>query len=371
MALGQHKHAVGVFSRRQDAEQALHELQRSGFPMHKVSIIARDAERQADIAGVDVNDSPDKTSHSGNKADEGVTAGALTGGALGGIAGLLVGLGSLAIPGVGPIVLAGEVATALATTAAGGAIGAVAGGLVGGLIGLGIPEAQARVYSDRVSQGDYLIIVNGTDGEIDHAEAILNHRGIEEFGIYERPEVDRGRNADATATPTSGVTNRDLLRTKNAVGFFSNLRDAEQAINQLKLTGFPLNQVSLIGQSFEQRQPFTGIDVRDRFEAMRLGLPTEHGRYYNDRVMQGEYAAIINGTEDEIQRALFVLSSYGLQEWQIYDPTVVDVPTNRVITKPNSEAKDYESTGFAPAGTDDSVNGHQPNIVIVDRRDKI
>jgi uncharacterized membrane protein len=72
---------------------------------------------------------------------------------------------------VGPVILAGEVATALATTLAGTAIGAAAGGLLGALIGLGIPEERAKVYSDRVSRGDYLVIIKGTDKEIAKAEA--------------------------------------------------------------------------------------------------------------------------------------------------------------------------------------------------------
>lgn len=181
MALGQQKRAVGVFSHRQDAEYALNELSRSGFSMAKVSIIARDADRQADIAGVDVS------GHVGNKADEGASAGALTGGTIGGITGLLVGLGALAIPGVGPVVLAGELATALATTLAGGAIGAAAGGLLGALVGLGIPEERAKVYNDRVSSGDYLVIVDGTEDEIARAEFILNGGGIQEWGIYDVP----------------------------------------------------------------------------------------------------------------------------------------------------------------------------------------
>ena len=168
MALGQHKRAVGVFSSRQDAESAIDELNRAGFPMNKVSIIAKDAGRQGDIAGVDVSD------RVGNKADEGATAGALTGGTLGGLTGLLVGLGALAIPGVGPVVLAGELATVLATTVAGGAIGAAAGGLAGALMGLGIPEERARSYSDRVGRGDYLVIVNGTDEEIESSHLHLH-----------------------------------------------------------------------------------------------------------------------------------------------------------------------------------------------------
>ncbi len=181
MALGLNKRAVGVFSTRSEAEHALHELNNSGFPMNKISVIAKD-DNQADIAGVDVQDKV------GNKADEGASAGAVTGGVLGGATGLLVGLGALAIPGVGPIVLAGEVATALATTLAGGAIGAAAGGLIGALVGLGIPEEKARNYNDRVSRGHYLVMVDGSDAEIARAETVLTGRGIEDFGIYDIPD---------------------------------------------------------------------------------------------------------------------------------------------------------------------------------------
>ncbi|MEH2316108.1 general stress protein [Nostoc sp.] len=178
------RRAIGVFSHRRDAEAALTELRDAGFPLSTVSIIAKDTNGQG-IAGVDVDRNVDR----GNKADDGVKTGAATGGVLGGLAGLLVGLGTLAIPGVGPVIAGGAVATALATTAAGGAIGAAAGGIVGGLVGLGIPEDRARVYSDRFQRGDYLVIIDATEAEIHQAEAILNRRGIEEFAIYDATDI--------------------------------------------------------------------------------------------------------------------------------------------------------------------------------------
>lgn len=205
MVSGLNRRAVGVFNTRQEAEHALHELNNSGFPMNKISLIAKDADKQGDIEGVNVSDSV------GNKADEGAGAGAVTGGILGGATGLLVGLGALAIPGVGPIVLAGEVATALATTLAGGAIGAAAGGLIGALIGLGIPEERARVYNDRVSRGHYLVLVDGSDAEIARAETILTGRGIEDFGIYDIPGSTTGSgyvapSVDVVDTTRTGYT---------------------------------------------------------------------------------------------------------------------------------------------------------------------
>jgi hypothetical protein len=186
MVLGYGKRAVGVFSHRRDAEQALNELRDAGFPMDRVSVVARDADRHDQMAGAEVHDRVTDT-----KADEGAATGAATGGALGALTGLLVGLGAIAIPGIGPVMLAGATATALATTLSGTAIGAVAGGLIGALIGLGIPEDRARVYSDRVSRGDYLVMVEGTDEDVRRAEAVLGRRGIQEWGVYDIPDASR------------------------------------------------------------------------------------------------------------------------------------------------------------------------------------
>jgi hypothetical protein len=108
-----------------------------------------------------------------------------------------VGLGALAIPGIGPVMLAGATATAIATTLSGTAIGAATGGLIGALIGLGIPEERARVYYDRVSRGDYLVMVEGTEEEIRRAELILSPRGIQDWGIYDTPKAT-GKNTSTT-----------------------------------------------------------------------------------------------------------------------------------------------------------------------------
>lgn len=207
--LGEHKRAVGAFPNYRDAEAALMQLKNSGFPMDQVSVVARDADRHDDIAGADVSDNV------GNKADDGAVKGALTGGTLGGLTGLLVGLGALAIPGIGPVMLAGATATTIATTLTGGAIGAVSGGLIGALIGLGIPEERAKVYNDRVSRGDYLVIVEGSEQEIHRAEGILSHGGIEEWGVYNSPATNntttsRAVSPDVNDAPSTGTVRRDV-----------------------------------------------------------------------------------------------------------------------------------------------------------------
>ena len=188
MAITYQKRAVGTFPTRTQAERALRELKDSGFPMDRVSVIAKDENRPVsdDLHGED----------RGNKADEGAAVGAATGGAIGTITGLLVGLGALAIPGIGPIMLAGATATALATTAGGAAIGAAAGGLIGALVGLGIPEERAKVYHERVARGDYLVIVDGTEADIARADTILNRGGIEEWGVYDARHTNTANTAN-------------------------------------------------------------------------------------------------------------------------------------------------------------------------------
>ena len=206
-----YKRAAGLFYSRDEAEAAVRALRDAGYDMDRVSVIARDADKI---------DGHDTTEEVGNKADEGAATGAVTGGALGGITGLLVGLGALAIPGIGPILLAGAEATAIATTLAGAGIGAAAGGLIGALIGLGIPEERARVYSDRVKGGSFLVIVNGTAAEIARAETIMNNNGVEEFGIYDVP--------GATATAVTDVD--EDIRTRTDIADNDKIRLYEERL---------------------------------------------------------------------------------------------------------------------------------------------
>ena len=109
--------------------------------------------------------------------------------------------------------LAGATATAIATALSGGVIGALAGSLAGSLIGLGIPEDRARLYGDLVAQGDYLVIVEGSESDIALAESILNKHGIDNWYVYDLPtgSVQTIRTLETVTTvPTN--TNRPQLR---------------------------------------------------------------------------------------------------------------------------------------------------------------
>jgi len=112
------------------------------------------------------------------KSPEGAATGAGAGGVLGGALGWLAGIGSLAIPGLGPFIAAGPIMAALG----GAAIGATVGGLSGALIGLGIPEYEAKQYEGKIKGGNILISVHTDDGkQVDRVKEIYKTAGAQDI----------------------------------------------------------------------------------------------------------------------------------------------------------------------------------------------
>jgi hypothetical protein len=132
------------------AERVVDQLRAGGFASDHISVLFPDKQGTKDFA------------HEQNtKAPEGATAGAGAGGVLGGGLGWLVGIGSLAIPGLGPFIAAGPILAALS----GAAVGAAVGGLTGALVGMGIPEYEAKQYEGKIKGGNILISVHTDDSD--------------------------------------------------------------------------------------------------------------------------------------------------------------------------------------------------------------
>src|ERR1051325_10251994 len=140
----------GLFDTRVQLEAAIDGLRTEGFRESDLSALLPDIESTSELA---------HEKHT--KAPEGALAGAATGGVVGGTLGLLVGLGALAIPGLGPFIAAGPIMAALAGAGAGGAVGT----LTGALVGLGIPEYEAKRYEGIVKKGGILVSVHADDGD--------------------------------------------------------------------------------------------------------------------------------------------------------------------------------------------------------------
>jgi hypothetical protein len=183
--------AIGTFTSYQLAEDALGELKQTGFLMNQVSLIGRDVNSHPESTGVNTSSTIVGASDlNAEVKDAGmaIQTGAAAGSALGGVTGLLVGLGAIAIPSVGPVMLAGAAATAIATAVSGTAIGAAAGSLAGGLTGMGFSADRAQTCSDHVSEGRYLVMVEGTAVDITRAETVFNNHSIQEWHVYDLPD---------------------------------------------------------------------------------------------------------------------------------------------------------------------------------------
>ena len=131
--------------------------------------------------------SKDLAHEKSTKAPEGASAGAGTGAAIGGILGWLVGIGAVAIPGLGPFIAAGPILAALAGMGAGGALG----GITGALIGLGIPEYEAKRYEGRIRKGGILLSVHCDDSEwTKKAKMVLEETGADDISATGEAAAD-------------------------------------------------------------------------------------------------------------------------------------------------------------------------------------
>ena len=177
MVLVYYRRVVGAFSSRQDAEQALGKLKRAGFPIAQISVMTREVSRNDPTVDADSSDAFSDNSYTalfGYAQERTASGGTITGSILGAIGGCLVGIGFLVVPGVGAVLAVGTAGIALAATLAGAGIGAVGGGLVSALTDSEIPRNQDELMSDRFSHGDYLVMIDGTDKDVRHAESILS-----------------------------------------------------------------------------------------------------------------------------------------------------------------------------------------------------
>ncbi len=163
--------ASAVFDSREEAERAMSELRSAGIDMDAISIIGRHGEQTS---------SEHVEDHSADNDGADVSDGAK--GAIGGaIAGGLLGVAALAIPGVGPLAAAGAIASGAIPGAAaiGAGVGAVAGGLSGLLTDHGVSHEDAAYYEDRIHQGGIFLSVDADRAgvPIETAREILMRSG--------------------------------------------------------------------------------------------------------------------------------------------------------------------------------------------------
>jgi hypothetical protein len=164
---GKNTAVFGIYPSYANVESGVDGLKAAGFSNRDISVLFPESAGSKAFAH-----------EKGTKAPEGATAGAGTGLVIGGTMGWLMGIGALAIPGLGPFIAAGPIMAALAGAGVGGAVG----GITGALVGMGIPEYEAKRYEGRVKDGGILLSVHSDSSEwTKRAKQILEATGAQDI----------------------------------------------------------------------------------------------------------------------------------------------------------------------------------------------
>jgi hypothetical protein len=187
---GKNTAVLGIYPDYPSVENAVDVLKEAGFRNKDISVLFPEKAGSKSFAH-------DK----GTRAPEGAAAGAGTGAIVGGALGWLVGIGALAIPGLGLFVAAGPIMAALAGVGVGGAVG----GIAGALIGMGIPEHEAKRYEVRVKEGGILLSVHSDNADwTKRAKEILERTGAQDISSTGEAGADYVRSDRALAQKATG-----------------------------------------------------------------------------------------------------------------------------------------------------------------------
>jgi hypothetical protein len=166
VASGPGRVVAGLVSDLEHARRSVRDLKSAGFHDRDIGL--------AMVQGSEAETAAPTTAAAGD-----ATTGAVSGGVLGGVTGLLMGVGVVAVPGLGPLLAGGALASALgvagASAAAGVGIGAATGGVIGALVGLNVPEPDARSAEEGLRAGRILVTVTAGDRAPDAASILKRH----------------------------------------------------------------------------------------------------------------------------------------------------------------------------------------------------
>lgn len=163
-----------LYDTHTEAMDAVSALEAAGFGAADISVISNNADNWHESHRHHGRSPGDMNGDGESDVAEGAGKGAATGGALGVGAGVLAGLGMLAVPGLGPVVAAGWLASAAVAGAAGAAAGGAVGGILGALKEAGHDDDDAHVYAEGVRRGGTLVSVRVNETERARAQAILD-----------------------------------------------------------------------------------------------------------------------------------------------------------------------------------------------------
>jgi hypothetical protein len=162
-----------LYNNYDDARAAIHNLEAAGVKSNDISVVASNADNwYSDDRKPSTY--PDRDLDGRDDRAEAAGAGAGVGATVGGVAGLLAGLGMMAIPGIGPVVAAGWLASTLAGAAAGG----LTGGVVGALTQAGVNKEDADTYAEGLRRGGAVVSARVPDADAVRLQGVMDRSAV-------------------------------------------------------------------------------------------------------------------------------------------------------------------------------------------------
>jgi hypothetical protein len=155
-----HGSAVAVYDSHSDAENAVRTLAKSGFDMHRLSIVGRDYATEEGVVGY-------------YNAGDRMKAWGKTGAFWGGVWGMLFGSALFVIPGIGPLFAAGPLVAWIIAGLEGATVVGGMSALGAGLFSIGIPKDSVLSYETQIKAGKFVVIAYGTRDELANGRAVL------------------------------------------------------------------------------------------------------------------------------------------------------------------------------------------------------
>lgn len=163
---------VAVYASHAGAEQGVKELQRAEIDMQSLSIIGKDTHTDEQVVGY--YNTGDRMKYWGK-----------TGALWGGFWGLMFGSAFFAIPGIGPVLVAGPVIAWIIGALEGAVVVGGMSAIGAGLVGMGIPKDSVIEYELALKTDKYLLMVNGSEAEVSKARVILDSTGPVTTALHE------------------------------------------------------------------------------------------------------------------------------------------------------------------------------------------
>jgi uncharacterized protein (TIGR02271 family) len=304
------------------AAKVVAELKAAGLREGEISIIANNAEnwysadqkRDAKATSGRVDRDHDGT----DDRAEGAATGAGVGAGVGSAVGLLAGLGLIAIPGIGPVVAAGWLASTLAGTAA----GAATGGIIGALSQAGVNDEDAHIYAEGVRRGGTLVVARVPDADRSRFEAILDRSAVD---IRQRGTSFRQSGwsrfdpnaapytADQVRMARQGTASAGVAATRTITAFFDNRDDTNAAIQRLVTAGVQRNEISMV-EGAKQSSASTASNREDTgfWDSLKdFFLPDEDRQTYSEGLRRGGFLLTVRTNSNLYDRALAILDDEG------------------------------------------------------------